>query len=105
MNYKIRIFKKLSITAISLVTVLICYTWIMGKIGHGEPPTALPREQQADAIDVRKGERKMYLLRQGEIIGAYRISLGRRADDGPKQREGDQKTPEGNYVIDWRNSR
>lgn len=105
MNYKFRIFKKLSIAIVALITVLVCYTWVMGKIGHGEAPEALPHEQQADAIEVRKGERKMFLLRQGKIIATYHISLGRHADDGPKQREGDEKTPEGNYVIDWRNSR
>jgi len=34
---------------------------------------------------------------------SYRISLGRNGEKGRKQREGDQRTPEGNYIIDWRN--
>src|SRR4051794_29353342 len=36
-------------------------------------------------------------------ISTYRISLGTAADAGPKQREGEEKTPEGRYEIDWRN--
>ncbi|MBM1020246.1 L,D-transpeptidase family protein [Enterobacter sp. E1] len=36
--------------------------------------------------------------------GSYPISLGRNADAGPKQREGDKKTPQGHYYIDSRNT-
>lgn len=36
-------------------------------------------------------------------LKTYRISLGGQAV-GPKQRQGDHKTPEGNYIVDRRNS-
>ncbi len=45
----------------------------------------------------------MLLFRQGQVMKSYRISLGRNGEKGRKQREGDQRTPEGNYIIDWRN--
>lgn len=41
-------------------------------------------------------------MADGKVIRSYRISLGGNPI-GPKRQEGDQKTPEGNYVIDWRN--
>ena len=58
----------------------------------------------ADKIVVIKSEHKMMLLRSGAVIRSYRVSLGR-GGKGQKMRAGDHKTPEGNYVIDWRNPR
>jgi len=57
---------------------------------------------KADLVLVEKSARKMYLLKDGERIREYDVSLG---DDpvGHKRQEGDEKTPEGKYVIDWRN--
>ena len=58
-------------------------------------------EGAADEIVVRKSERKLYLLRAGEVVRSYDIALGR-SPEGHKQREGDLRTPEGTYLIDWR---
>lgn len=44
------------------------------------------------------------LLKEGEIMKVYRIALGKQPI-GPKTRIGDQKTPEGRYVLDSRNSK
>lgn len=60
--------------------------------------------QKADLIRVDKSKRRMELLRKGEVIARYRISLGANPK-GHKQQEGDERTPEGRYVIDWRNPR
>lgn len=51
---------------------------------------------------VKKGERKMYLLSGNTALKVYDISLGN-MPIGPKQFEGDGKTPEGMYFIDRRN--
>ena len=48
-----------------------------------------------------KSERQLQLLHRGEVIRSYRISLGKQPK-GPKFREGDNRTPEGFYWIDWR---
>lgn len=61
---------------------------------------ALP--PKADSILVYKAKREMLLLAQGKTIKRYRIALGD-APVGPKQQEGDERTPEGVYVIDYRN--
>jgi murein L,D-transpeptidase YafK len=56
----------------------------------------------ADRVLVVKSERKLYLLRGGRALRSYGISLGG-SPAGHKLEEGDQRTPEGDYVIDWRN--
>lgn len=67
----------------------------------------LPLAAHAAAVDkivVNKAKREMFLLSQGETIKQYRISLG----DNPighKQQEGDERTPEGLYKIDYRNDK
>lgn len=56
---------------------------------------------QVDRILVIKSERKLYLLRAGEAVADYWIALGRHPV-GAKERQGDGRTPEGLYAIDWR---
>jgi murein L,D-transpeptidase YafK len=58
----------------------------------------------ADQVLVRKSERRLYLLRHGEILRSYRVALGL-IPDGPKERSGDFRTPEGRYQLTRRNSR
>lgn len=54
-----------------------------------------------DLVRIDKSERKMYLLDQGEIVKSYRIALGRNPK-GHKLQEGDQRTPEGTYTLDYK---
>ncbi|MDH4581109.1 hypothetical protein E8F20_04370 [Pseudomonas sp. BN415] len=54
-----------------------------------------------DKVMVVKSERKLLLMNRGDILKTYRISLGKQPL-GAKLREGDQRTPEGFYWIDWR---
>lgn len=56
----------------------------------------------ADKVIVDKGERKLHLLKDGTPIRTFEIALGVEPV-GDKEREGDQKTPEGQYMLDGRN--
>ena len=56
----------------------------------------------ADSVVVRKSERKLYLMRQGEVLRTYKVALGLRPE-GHKQFEGDYRTPEGKYRLTRRN--
>jgi murein L,D-transpeptidase YafK len=56
----------------------------------------------ADRVVVRKAERTLWLYRDGEALRSYRISLGL-SPSGPKEREGDFRTPEGSYMLTRRN--
>jgi len=57
---------------------------------------------QADKILIEKKQRRLVLLSKGKTLKTYRIALGE-APNGPKVRQGDNKTPEGIYKIDSRN--
>jgi len=57
----------------------------------------------ADRLLVRKSERRLYLLRQGQILRSYGIHLGLEPH-GKKEYEGDFRTPEGRYTLGNRNS-
>ena len=63
-----------------------------------------PGYEPADLILVRKGERRMYLMRANRIIAEYPIRLGLNPS-GHKEREGDFRTPEGLYELVRRNPR
>lgn len=70
---------------------------LLASKGHGD--SILPL---ADSILVDKSARKMWLINAGEKYREYNISLGDEPR-GHKQQEGDERTPEGLYVIDYRN--
>ncbi|SPL71021.1 L,D-transpeptidase family protein [Acinetobacter stercoris] len=62
----------------------------------------LRKQTPVTEIRVFKSERKLELLSESHIIRAYPVRLGF-APIGHKKQEGDGKTPEGRYSIDWRN--
>jgi len=55
-----------------------------------------------DRILIEKNARRLMVISQGEVLKSYNIALGGNPV-GPKERQGDNKTPEGTYVIDGRN--
>ena len=66
--------------------------------------TAFPAlgAERVDLVRVDKSERRLELIGDGTVLRSYGIALG--GDPiGHKHQEGDQRTPEGNYVLDWRN--
>ena len=54
-----------------------------------------------DRIVIEKSKRTMTLLKQGHEVRTYKIALGR-DPVGPKVMQGDNKTPEGIYYIDYK---
>jgi murein L,D-transpeptidase YafK len=62
----------------------------------------LPAGTTIDRILVHKSERKLSIFRDGKELKTYRIALGANPV-GAKEQEGDMKTPEGVYQIDYRN--
>jgi murein L,D-transpeptidase YafK len=73
------------------------------QIGTLEQKIFLLRTEPADKVLIEKKERRLTLLSKGEVIKTYKIALG--GDPvGPKVMQGDNKTPEGVYTIDSRNS-
>jgi murein L,D-transpeptidase YafK len=65
---------------------------------------ARPVEPRIDGILIEKSARTLTLLHAGKAVAVYKVALGSEPV-GPKEREGDGRTPEGDYLIDSRNSR
>jgi murein L,D-transpeptidase YafK len=61
----------------------------------------LPLEAKADLVRIYKSERRLVLMENGKELREYRIALGP-APVGHKQAQGDGRTPEGRYLIDFR---
>jgi murein L,D-transpeptidase YafK len=58
---------------------------------------------QADRVVIIKSSRTLTLLRQGQVLKTYKVALGHEPE-GPKTQRGDNRTPEGEYIIDARNA-
>ena len=72
------------------------------KIETLEQKIFVLRTEPADKVLIEKIERRLTLLSKDEVIKTYKIALGGNPV-GPKERQGDNKTPEGTYIIDSRN--
>ncbi|GBD26223.1 hypothetical protein HRbin30_01553 [bacterium HR30] len=75
---------------------VLAVAWVMW------PDRPLEPGVKADKIVVLKSQRRLLLLRGDKTLKAYRVAIGR-DPRGHKLREGDGRTPEGTYYIDWRN--
>jgi tetratricopeptide (TPR) repeat protein len=60
------------------------------------------KREPADRVLIEKKERRLTLFSKDRVLKTYKIALGG-DPNGPKERQGDNKTPEGTYVIDSRN--
>lgn len=85
------------ITAFTLTAMLVIGGLLAGCASQPEPTVNF-----VDSVLVRKGERTLQLLHEGDVYREYRIALGD-SPEGHKFQEGDERTPEGDYVLNWRN--
>jgi len=65
------------------------------------PAQSFFSDDNIDRIIIEKSRRTMTLYKQGQEVKSYNIALGR-DPVGHKLMQGDQKTPEGVYFIDYR---
>ncbi len=56
-----------------------------------------------DLVVIYKGDRLLQLKSQGRVVQSFDIALGAQPR-GHKLSEGDGRTPEGVYTLDWRNA-
>jgi murein L,D-transpeptidase YafK len=63
--------------------------------------TAFMMSAKADRVVVLKTERKLILMQGDLMLRVYRVALGR-YPMGHKQQEGDARTPEGAYTLDFK---
>ena len=77
--------------------------FLQEKIDTLEKKMFALRTEPADKVLIEKRARRLTLLSMGEMIKTYKIAIGGNPI-GPKEKRGDNKTPEGTYIIDSRNS-
>lgn len=79
----------------------ITFTVLVGALVYAHwPHTRLPEGLQADRVTIYKSQRRLVLTREDQTLNEYVVALGR--NEGPKERAGDGKTPEGAYRVDAR---
>lgn len=81
--------------AVSIAAALIWAHWPENPLGLKEPVTE---------VVVLKSKRELILYSGAKLLKAYKVALGKNPV-GQKEREGDGKTPEGEYVIVRHNSK
>jgi len=82
------------------IGALLLLAFIVGGLARAD--TLSPHYEKADSLLIVKSERKLYLLKAGEVLRDFDVALGL-MPEGHKQREGDFRTPEGRYYLDARN--
>ena len=86
--------------ALALLALLAVALW-----QHFAPrtvPPPVPLTGKIDLIVLDKSDRRMTVFRDGKALRSYDVALGF-APEGSKERQGDGKTPEGEFTIDRRN--
>lgn len=57
--------------------------------------------QKADLVIVKKSEARLYLAKAGKPFAKFTVVFGAKPK-GHKQHEGDERTPEGRYILDFK---
>lgn len=84
--------------------LLIVLAIVISAIAFANGPSAqLPSNAVADRVLIQKRAHRLTLYRNGVALKTYPVSLGRQPL-GKKEREGDNRTPEGIYRIDRHHS-
>jgi murein L,D-transpeptidase YafK len=79
-----------SMRSLYFLTFLFCQNFACG-------------EPSVELVRVLKSEHKLQLMAAGKIMHEFKVALGSNPK-GHKQQEGDGKTPEGVYTLDYKKS-
>jgi murein L,D-transpeptidase YafK len=112
--------ERLKWTVLALACVLAAGPLAHGNFAYGKPHSRSKQTARtqvdasaadtsatallADRVIVRKSERRMFLMHGTTVLRSYRVALGENPV-GPKEQEGDSRTPEGHYQLTRRNPR
>ena len=59
-------------------------------------------DQTADSVLVVKSDSRLYLFHDGKELTSFKVAFGSNPE-GHKQQQGDERTPEGYYILDYKN--
>lgn len=57
--------------------------------------------EKADLVVVNKSKARLYLLCRHKVLASFHVAFGANPH-GHKHREGDERTPEGRYLLDYK---
>ncbi|NRD74254.1 L,D-transpeptidase family protein [Shewanella sp. VB17] len=93
---------KLTFLLVSILYLSLCEPSYSATSKQSDPiGSSISTLNGIDLVVVTKSTSKMVLMRNGKIMRQYRIALGDRPK-GHKLEEGDQRTPEGRYTLDYK---
>lgn len=87
---------------ISLVALSPALAAASASSGWSADEPKAPPPKLADTIVIEKSARTMKLMHGKDVLKTYKVALSSEPV-GAKEREGDHKVPEGQYVIDSKN--
>ncbi len=76
-----------------MIKILLIVFMLMPSISFGI--------EKADSVLIIKSESKLYLKKNGVVIKIYHVAFGANPK-GHKQQVGDERTPEGKYILDYK---
>ncbi len=82
--------------------VLFLGLFVLASSAYAKVPQLVSPEQRATRIYVSKSNQQLQIFRDDVLLKTYKVRFGKHPR-GHKQAEGDERTPEGNYVIDYKN--
>ncbi|MDR0292200.1 MAG: L,D-transpeptidase family protein [Elusimicrobium sp.] len=90
-----------------LIFIFVCFALVFAagfiyKSAAQGTAVKLADDAKIDKIEVLKSARKMNVYQNNALLKTYKIALGTNPV-GPKEFEGDGKTPEGKYKINGKN--
>ncbi len=72
----------------------------LGSTNIKQTITTVIKKGLVDKVVVNKSRYRMYLYKGNKLVTQFLIALGANPV-GPKEFEGDKKTPEGSYILDY----
>ena len=94
--------RRLARASVAALVLALLLAWGLRRFEYQLPQWLAEHPPKAELVLVEKGARRLHLVRDGAPYRSFRVSLG--GDPvGHKRREGDLRTPEGRYLLDWRN--
>lgn len=95
--------KPFSLAILTLIVVgMISVSALALAKNSSKHDKAIPADVTIDKVYVDKSERVLKLLSAGKVIKTYHIALGD-SPVGHKRQEGDERTPTGSYILDYKN--
>ncbi len=73
---------------LAVITLFLCFNPVFAM-------------EKADSVLVIKSQCKLYLKKNGQVLKAYDVAFGAKPE-GHKMQEGDERTPEGRYLLDYK---